>query len=174
MLSSVANIKSRKPTTLILMLLFLFLTACDSKDHRSDDPDMRCWDRQEAFVYAAYYGDLAKMKALFAEGVDINASTGAEGHETHPSLILAAGEGHLDVVKFLLDNGADVNVRGRDGYTSLMSAAWSGHKEIVKLLIGKGADVNAITSERGSVLAIASAKPHPEVIEILKQAGAKK
>ena len=151
MLSSVIILKSKRAPKLVLMLPFLVLVACNSDATRSDNPDVRRWDRQEAFVYAAYYGDLAKMKALFAEGVDINASTGAGGHQTDSALTVAAGKGHFEVVKFLLDSGADANVKGRNRYTPLMSAAWSGHEEIVKLLIAEGADVNATTSERKSV-----------------------
>jgi len=57
-------------------------------------------------------------------------------------LIWAAYRGYAEIVKLLLDAGADFNERDDDGQTALIGAAISGHAEIVKLLIEKGADVN--------------------------------
>jgi ankyrin repeat protein len=58
---------------------------------------------------------------------------------------LAAGEGHLEIVKLLLEHGADVNAK--TAYeTALHLAAEKGHLEIVKFLLEHGADVNAKTA----------------------------
>jgi ankyrin repeat protein len=69
-------------------------------------------------------------------------------HETgETALHLAAGEGHLEIVKLLLEHGADVNAK--TAYeTALHLAAGEGHLEIVKLLLEHGADVNAKTAVR--------------------------
>ena len=53
--------------------------------------------------------------------------------------MIAASNGHTDIVKALLDKGADVNARGNKGSTALMFAAYNGHTDIVKSLIDKGA-----------------------------------
>lgn len=42
--------------------------------------------------------------------------------------------GHSDVVKALLEKGADVNVRSNDGKTALTYAEQSGNTEIIRLL----------------------------------------
>ena len=42
--------------------------------------------------------------------------------------------GHLDVVKFLVEKGANVNHTYKDGKNSLMWASWRGHLDIVKYL----------------------------------------
>jgi hypothetical protein len=66
--------------------------------------------------------------------------------------MLAAREGHIDIVKYLLDNGADVNRifvterfegMGR-GSSALMWAAKKGHPEVVKYLVDHSAHVNYI------------------------------
>lgn len=61
-----------------------------------------------------------------------------------PILLRAAGRGHTEVVKVLLDNGADPNLRSNwtGCGTALSAAARNGHTTIVKMLLDKGADVN--------------------------------
>ena len=43
------------------------------------------------------------------------------------SLILAAESGHCEMVRLLIESGADVNAARQDGYTALMCAAQNGH-----------------------------------------------
>ena len=45
----------------------------------------------------------------------------------------------LDIVKILLQNGADINLKNRAGSTSLHFAVLLGKLEEVKLLVQKGA-----------------------------------
>ena len=48
--------------------------------------------------------------------------------------------GKLEVVKLLIEKGADFKSPDKDGKTPLHWAAYSGKLEVVKLLIEKGAD----------------------------------
>ncbi|MGU9951655.1 MAG: ankyrin repeat domain-containing protein [Gammaproteobacteria bacterium WSBS_2016_MAG_OTU1] len=58
------------------------------------------------------------------------------------ALMRAAGSGHSEVVKVLLENGADVNYKNKDGWwigwTALMRAAESGQNEVAKILLECG------------------------------------
>src|SRR5258706_15521274 len=58
-------------------------------------------------------------------------------------LIDASGWGYAEMVKLLLDRGAQVDFRDDEGVTALISAAALGHAAIVRLLLQSSADVNA-------------------------------
>eukprot|EP01063_Lacrimia_lanifica_P024397 TRINITY_DN32317_c0_g1_i1.p1 TRINITY_DN32317_c0_g1~~TRINITY_DN32317_c0_g1_i1.p1 ORF type:complete len:639 (+),score=310.50 TRINITY_DN32317_c0_g1_i1:49-1965(+) len=59
------------------------------------------------------------------------------------ALIAATTDGDLQMVKELIDAGADLNQRNICGFSALMEAAWNGRLEIVTTLLAAGADVNA-------------------------------
>ncbi|ORY09452.1 hypothetical protein BCR34DRAFT_516475, partial [Clohesyomyces aquaticus] len=52
-------------------------------------------------------------------------------------------KGNEQVVKLLLDKGADVNAQGGRYGNALQAALVKGNEQVVKLLLDKGADVNA-------------------------------
>ena len=54
--------------------------------------------------------------------------------------------GHIDLVRWLIGQGANVNARAeaQSHHTALHSAAWEGNLEMAKLLVGAGADINAL------------------------------
>ncbi|GAA56249.1 ankyrin repeat and MYND domain-containing protein 2 [Clonorchis sinensis] len=55
----------------------------------------------------------------------------------------ACFRGHVDVVEYLLQNGADVNSKDqKQGYTALMFAAITGNRPLTKLLLQRGARIN--------------------------------
>jgi ankyrin repeat protein len=51
--------------------------------------------------------------------------------------------GHEEIVKLLLEEGADVNAQRGPYGNALYAASSKGHEKIVKLLLENGADVNA-------------------------------
>ena len=61
-------------------------------------------------------------------------------------LYITAGKGHLEVVKLLIEQQAEVNVKTTEGWTPLYVAALCGHLEGVKLLIEQQAEVNVKTT----------------------------
>ena len=87
-------------------------------------------------------------------------------------LYLAAAEGRLDVVRYLLDEGADVNARENYGNTSLAEAAYNGHLAIVNELLLRGAEINAIGDD-GTALDLATSRNNTAVADLLKHRGGK-
>lgn len=86
---------------------------------------------------AALQGDFDQVKMLVEQGHNVNRASGAG--ETPLSSSVRGGR--VDVVRFLLAKGADVNKQNwLSDETPLMLAANSGDIEIIKLLLDDGAD----------------------------------
>ncbi|EMD31287.1 hypothetical protein CERSUDRAFT_60194, partial [Gelatoporia subvermispora B] len=56
--------------------------------------------------------------------------------------------GAVDIARYLLDQGADVDGADSSGWTALHIAASAGHEDIVRDLLGAGADVKK-TNDKG-------------------------
>ena len=84
----------------------------------------------------------------------------------------ASGEGDLERVRQLIQDGQDVNIGDSYGDTPLMEAATNGHDQIVRELIRAGADVNGKDNYKQTALHCASSSGHSSVIKTLAEAGA--
>lgn len=56
-------------------------------------------------------------------------------------LMEAAQEGHLELVKYLLENNANVHAQTQTGDTALTYACENGHTDVADLLLQYGADL---------------------------------
>jgi ankyrin repeat protein len=124
--------------------------------------------RQTHLARAAADGNVQRMRLLQMTGVSVNSRDACCS-----PLFLAAGEGRLNAVQYLLDQGADVNARERGGRTALTEAAFSGNSSVIKELILRGADVNVI-SDAGTALDIAIQANHAPSSDLLKHYGGKR
>ncbi|XP_013391240.1 ankyrin-1-like [Lingula anatina] len=87
------------------------------------------------------------------------------------ALHIALLTGNADMVKLLLDSGAEVNAENEDGRTPLYWAAEEGHEDIVKLLLEHGTDPN-ITNEWGRTpLYWAAEEGHEDIVKLLLEHG---
>ena len=80
------------------------------------------------------------------------------------ALIIAVAFGHFEVVRYLLEQGADRDKAVRDGATPLHYAAEYGRLKIAKLLMVYGADLNV--RDRLDRLPIDMRIPHLNIDEI--------
>ncbi len=120
---------------------------------------------------ASSLGDVEQVKQLIKRDPEKVKSYSAEGF---PALGLAAFLGQEDTVKYLLENGADVNAMAKNptGYTALTGAVSMGWKEIAGLLLRKGANVNHQYEEGFTALMEASASGNVEMTRLLLTHGA--
>ena len=85
---------------------------------------------------------------------------------------MASYSGHLDIVKLLVDNDADINAEDMFGSTSLELASDKGHLEICEILINNGADVNSNNNNGCTPLFWAGYYGHTDVVKLLLEYGA--
>ena len=84
------------------------------------------------------------------------------------ALIRACEYGHLEVVKLLIENGAELNMQEEgDGDTALILACRRGHLEIAKLLIKKGADIHKQDKRGNTALILAVKNNNIETCKVL-------
>ncbi|CAE7347037.1 kidins220b [Symbiodinium sp. CCMP2592] len=118
----------------------------------------------QELLSAAANSDHAKLEALLQRPQDPD--LGAE-----PPLLASCRDGHLEVVRLLLEAEADVNRHDRHLYTPLARASSSGHVEVVDLLLQTKVDKNQAGRTGWTPLSLASADGHAEVVRQLLKAG---
>ncbi|CAL1299466.1 unnamed protein product [Larinioides sclopetarius] len=100
------------------------------------------------------------VQRLFSIG-DINIKATQNGQT---ALMLAVSHGKKDIVKLLLDAGAEVNLQDKDGSTALMCAAEHGHIEIVKMLLSHPeCDPTIVDNDECNALTIAMEAGHKDI-----------
>ena len=98
----------------------------------------------EQFVDAASRGDVPTMEKMAAEGFDPKQTADYDGRT---ALHLAAAEGHLDAVKWLIEVAqAPLNETARWNGTALTDAIRHDHKEVIQYLASKGVYVSTFVS----------------------------
>nr|XP_042119894.1 ankyrin repeat domain-containing protein 29 isoform X1 [Peromyscus maniculatus bairdii] len=95
----------------------------------------------------------------------------AEEHGT-TLLMVASYAGHIDCVRELVLQGADINLQRESGTTALFFAAQQGHNDVVRFLFGFGASTEHRTKDGGTALLAASQYGHMPVVETLLKHGA--
>jgi ankyrin repeat protein len=85
---------------------------------------------------AAYAGSLETVRLLVDSGAAVN---DAQNVFKVTPLIVAAEEGHADVISFLADHGADLEWTERAGYTALSRAVFRDHPDTIDALLKAGA-----------------------------------
>jgi ankyrin repeat protein len=121
---------------------------------------------------AAARGDASAVRAALAAGTppDLRDKDG------RTPLHWAAEGGHTEVIRVLLDAGAEVDAQEQDRYfgrTPLHLAAQGGHTDAIQLLLNAGAEVNAEDRGYGSKpLWYAVASGHAAAAKLLLEGGA--
>lgn len=98
---------------------------------------------------AAYYGDLYRLKRLIGAGADPSKTD----YDGRSPLHLAASKGYEDIVEFLIQKEAPVNIKDNYGNTPLFEAIKHGYDHVASLLVESGASLDIV--EAGNCLCMA-------------------
>jgi ankyrin repeat protein len=123
-----------------------------------------------ALMKAVQRNDAAAVKTLIARGVNVN-ELDANGDAP---LVMAAYKGHTDILRLLLEAGADLTAVDPDmKATALHAAAYAGRTEAAKLLIEHGIDIDRQGPRNGyTALHDAIWQDNVETARVLIAAGA--
>jgi len=113
---------------------------------------------------------LQRLRAVEMPDVELEAEIAHADGAT--PLLIASGNGQLELVRELLSQGAAVDAALRDGATPLFIASEGGHLEVVRELLARGAAVDAAKKSGVTPLSIARQKGHLDVVRELLVRGA--
>uniref|UniRef100_A0A8C5CHV9 RING-type E3 ubiquitin transferase n=1 Tax=Gadus morhua TaxID=8049 RepID=A0A8C5CHV9_GADMO len=122
-------------------------------------------DNPGRLVIEAAHGSANKVRELvqkYPDKVDIK-------NQGKTALQVAAHQGHLEVVKALLQASSSVEVKDEDGDTALHYTAFGNQAEIARLLLSKGANVNLLNNSMCTALQIAVNKGFTDVVRVLTE-----
>lgn len=133
-------------------------------------------DRKAKINQRTAFGDTALMLACFKGHLEMARMLVARGAEVQHAgwspIHYAAWEGRTEVIRFLLEKGADKNAIAANGYTPLMIAVYNKHLAATQALLHADVEVNVRGPKGETALGIALPKGEAEMIELLKRAGA--
>lgn len=121
---------------------------------------------------AARRNDLPAFRQLLASGADVN----AKDAQQDSAFLIAAREGHTDLVIAALAAGADTRSLNRYGSTALFGPAYRGHVETVRVLLGAKFDLRHVNSLGWTALLEAivlgqDGARHRQIVQMLIAAG---
>ena len=114
-------------------------------------------------------GDIQEVEKYFKAGVDPNLAIVSDGTTLLHEAVL---QGHQDIVKMLIDLGANVNAINEYRETPIAYAAKEANWEIVKILMSHGANVDYLDQSGISLLHYAAEQGNKEIAKILITKGA--
>ena len=117
---------------------------------------------------------LEKEDVQYEDEVNIETTRINETNQNNWSLLMIAiGNGNLDLVKILLDYDVELDHRDDEGRTVLMACANFGYNELITIFIQKGINLNQKDNNNMTALDYAIENNKTETIKILEEAGAK-
>ena len=158
------------------------------------DPNITPGTGGTPLMITARQGNVAAVGSLLAHGADVNATEGAQGQT---ALMWAVARRHPEVVRVLLDAGADLHARTKSsrrhvllccqkslgktegavwveqgGFTPLLFAARHGDAASAALLLAAGAPIDGTAAVGTTPLIVAAEHGFHEVAALLLEKGA--
>ena len=133
-------------------------------------------DIQKAFHEAVSNNDVETARRKIAAGADVNAAyqvTYAPNRTyTEYSIFECLADSRLEMLKLLIESGANVNIQKLFGDTPLSECVGYNEPETVKMLIANGANLNARDDEGSPPIFSAIIGRQTEIVRLLIENGA--
>ncbi|MBA3536702.1 MAG: ankyrin repeat domain-containing protein [Tatlockia sp.] len=123
----------------------------------------------KAFFEATRFNRISTLALLLEHGVDVNS---ASNSQNNTGLMIAAGKGHLDCIKFLIEHGAKIECRNTEGYNALDFALGGLQLSAASLLLEYGAELNYNPIPHDACLQKAAYDGNTKLVELLLKKGA--
>lgn len=107
---------------------------------------------------AAFFGHLEAARTLIAAGANIHAA--ATNALKVQAIHAAVASKNIDIVRAVLEAGADPNAAQQQGFRPIHEAGNNGHRELAELLMQYGADPALKNDDGKSAVDLARAKGH--------------
>ncbi|HEX7028187.1 MAG TPA: ankyrin repeat domain-containing protein [Gammaproteobacteria bacterium] len=155
----------------LLLLLVLVPVICIAQSDQELALDFM------AMKEAARKGDMTEVKALLDKGINPNGYSFKEtpteeiyfSQLTNRPIHEASEQGHFQLVRLLLEYGADPNWCCCSCVTALHIAIKGGHVEIARLLLENGADPTILYDQEIDSFGLAERKGNKEMIKIVNE-----
>jgi len=123
---------------------------------------------------AAFFKRPGVVKALLDRGAKPSLPSRDQGFTPlHSAVANDAAGSERDIVRLLLEAGADPNAKSREGGTPLHTAAFTGDLDVAELLLAHGADPNVTDPKGHTPLDVARERKNVEVATALHHAALK-
>jgi len=123
-------------------------------------------DRIEDIIYAGDSIDIEMVKEYIESGNDIN---GKFGDLQETLLHFAARDGQIRIIRYLVENGANIDEEDIYRDTPLRNAVFAGYGNVIRYLLDNGSDKNHLNCENRTVMKDAKAYANPHIAKYIEQ-----
>jgi len=130
-----------------------------------EDPKAQQTEREKTFFNAAKAGNFATVRQCVEEH---NCEVDCTPFGSQSPLYISAFYGQIEILRYLIQRGADLDKREKAGYTPAHAAASKGKLDCLIELAGAGADLNAVAQTNQTCLVLANKGGHNHIVRYLR------